>query len=153
MSITVSFSGRCGFLNKANRDCFRTLVTRISHSVKINNVSLNYVFLLDDELLKINREHLQHDYYTDIITFDLSDNDNSVMGELYISKERIKDHALSYKVSEEEELIRVMSHGFLHLIGFNDKSIEEAKSMRKEEESCLSLWKELTSVSRETITI
>jgi rRNA maturation RNase YbeY len=153
MSITISFSGRCGFLKKVNRDYFRTLIKRISESVFVNDISLNYIFMLDDELLEINREHLQHDYYTDIITFDLSNDESTIFGELYISKDRIKDHAKTYEVSEEEELIRVMSHGFLHLIGFNDKSEEEALLMRKEEERCLSLWREIKNVSRETITI
>lgn len=153
MSITISFSGRCGFLNKVNRDYFRTLIKRISESVVVNDISLNYIFMLDDELLEINREHLQHDYYTDIITFDLSNDESNIFGELYISKDRIKDHAKTYKVSEEEELIRVMSHGFLHLIGFNDKSEEEVLLMRKEEERCLSLWREIKNVSRETISI
>lgn len=153
MSITVSFSGRCGFLNKVNRDCFRTLIKQLSKTTGFEDVCLNYIFMSDNELLKINREHLQHDYYTDIITFDMSENGNHIFGELYISKDRIKDHAKAYRVSEEEELIRVMSHGFLHLIGFNDKSKEEALSMRKEEERCLSLWREIKNVSRETITI
>ncbi|MFM1792949.1 MAG: hypothetical protein RLZZ252_1303 [Bacteroidota bacterium] len=153
MSITISFSGRCGFLKKVNRDYFRTLIKRISESVFVNDISLNYIFMLDDELLEINREHLQHDYYTDIITFNLSNDESTIFGELYISKDRIKDHAKTYEVSEEEELIRVMSHGFLHLIGFNDKSEEEALLMRKEEERCLSLWREIKNVSRETITI
>ncbi len=153
MSITISFSGRCGFLKKVNRDYFRTLIKRISESVFVNDISLNYIFMLDDELLEINREHLQHDYYTDIITFDLSNDESTIFGELYISKDRIKDHAKTYEVSEEEELIRVMSHGFLHLIGFNDKSEDEALLMRKEEERCLSLWREIKNVSRETITI
>ena len=153
MSITISFSGRCGFLKKVNRDYFRTLIKRISESVFVNDISLNYIFMLDDELLEINREHLQHDYYTDIITFNLSNDESTIFGELYISKDRIKDHAKTYEVSEEEELIRVMSHGFLHLIGFNDKSEDEALLMRKEEERCLSLWREIKNVSRETITI
>ncbi len=153
MSITVSFSGRCGFLNKVNRDYFRALVKRLSHTNGMNDVNLNYIFLSDEELLEINREHLQHDYYTDIITFDLSESALEVFGELYISKDRIKDHAKKYQVSEEEELIRVMSHGFLHLIGFNDKSEAEVIMMRKEEERCLSLWREIKNVSRETITI
>jgi rRNA maturation RNase YbeY len=83
----------------------------------------------------------------------LGNDESTIFGELYISKDRIKDHAKTYEVSEEEELIRVMSHGFLHLIGFNDKSEEEALLMRKEEERCLSLWREIKNVSRETITI
>lgn len=153
MSVTVSFSGRCGFLNKVNRDYFRTLIKKLSKAIEVKDVNLNYIFMSDNELLKINREHLQHDYYTDIITFDLSENRFHIFGEMYISKDRIKDHAKAYLVSEEEELIRVMSHGFLHLIGFNDKSEEEALSMRKEEGRCLSLWREIKNVSRETITI
>ena len=153
MSITVSFSGRCGFLNGNQRNQLRKFIKSISAREEIKNVELTYVFLTDEELLKINQRHLNHDYFTDIITFDLSDGDDFIVGELYISKDRIKDHAKVYKTSEHEEFLRVFAHGFLHLLGYNDKTEEETQRMRKEEERCLSLWGEINAVSRETITI
>jgi rRNA maturation RNase YbeY len=152
MSVIVSFSGRCGFLNRQNRNLFRELIRHISTDVEAS-VQLNYVFCTDEELLEINRQFLQHDYYTDIVTFGLEVTPHNIVGEIYISKDRIKENAVLYKVSEEEELVRVFSHGMLHLLGYKDKTTQEAATMRKEEERCLSLWRSIKGVSRETISI
>ena len=97
---------------------------------------LSFVFCTDDHLLEINRKFLQHDYYTDIITFDYSEG-NCVSGDLMISIDRVKENAFSEGVSFENELHRVMIHGVLHLIGFGDKSPDEAEQMRKLEASAL----------------
>lgn len=140
-------------MNGSFRKDLRALIKEIALQNKTRKVALSYVFLTDEELLEINRTHLDHDYYTDIITFDMGSSKQEIWGELYISKDRIKDHAHTYGVSEEEEFIRVFSHGFLHLLGFNDKSEVEAAQMRKEEERCLSLWESLKIVSRETLKI
>ena len=152
MKITVSFSGRCGFLNREFRNDLRELV-RCVVAPEMETIDLTYVFMTDDELLEINNNFLGHDYYTDIITFGLDVSNSHIVGEVYISKERIKDNAILYKVSEEEELVRVFSHGVLHLMGFKDKTAKEAATMRKEEDRCLSLWRKIRGVSRETISI
>ncbi len=93
---------------------------------------INIIFCNDEYLLKINQEHLTHDYYTDIITFDYSEN-NLISGDLFISKDRVEENAEEYKVSFENELNRVIIHGILHLIGYNDKSESEIKEMRTKE--------------------
>ena len=105
-----------------------------------------YVFCSDKYLLEINQKHLDHDYYTDIITFNYN-NGGVISGDMYISVERVKENALIFEVDFLTELSRVMAHGFLHLIGYNDKTEEEELEMREQETKCLILLKD---VSRET---
>ena len=100
---------------------------------------INYVFCSDNYLLDINKKYLDHDYYTDIITFDQSE-DNLIAGDIYISVDRVRENAANSTIPFKEELKRVMIHGILHLLGYDDKSEEEKKQMRKKEEACLSLY-------------
>ena len=101
---------------------------------------LNYIFLSDDGLHKINLKYLNHDTFTDIITFDNSDDEEVIEGDIFISVERIKENASSFNTEFENELKRVLAHGLLHLCGYKDKSNEDAKLMRQMEESSISLW-------------
>ena len=101
--------------------------------------SLNYIFCDDEQLHKINLEHLDHDTYTDIITFDYSDEASTLEGDIYISLDRIKDNATQLDKSFDEELHRVLIHGVLHLLGYNDKTMAEKDEMREKENTCLSL--------------
>lgn len=104
-------------------------------------VRLSYVFCSDEYLLGINRQFLQHDYYTDIITFPMGDADSkTVESELYISIDRIADNAKKHKVEFEHELFRVIFHGVLHLIGYNDKTAKQEKAMRAKEDEWLKLF-------------
>lgn len=105
---------------------------------------LSLIFTSDEYLLNMNKEHLNHDYYTDIITFDYTEV-GVVSGDLFISVDRVNDNATSLNVSRETELNRVVVHGTLHLIGYGDKSDKEAKLMREKENYYLS-----QIVSRET---
>jgi rRNA maturation RNase YbeY len=89
---------------------------------------ITYYLISDDELLEINRKHLDHDYYTDIITFDYS-TERKLEGEIYISVDRVKDNGEVFI----EELIRVLSHGVLHMLGYKDKSDSEKVIMRTKE--------------------
>lgn len=116
----------------------RSTISKRGYTLK----SLQYVFLNDEELLQMNRDHLQHDYYTDIITFDLSQEKRVVQGEIYISIDRVLDNASSYKAKPMEEMLRVMFHGMLHLLGHKDKSTAEQKLMRAAENECLTLYRE-----------
>lgn len=103
--------------------------------------SLDIIFCSDDYLLQINQQHLSHDYYTDIITFDLSINKKAaIIGELYISVDRVKENAITNKQSFITELHRVIFHGTLHLLGFKDKSKADILVMRSKEEECLSKY-------------
>jgi probable rRNA maturation factor len=94
--------------------------------------TINFVFCNDSYLLKINNEFLKHDFYTDIITFDYSEN-NIISGDLFLSLDRIKDNAIFYKISLMEEILRVMVHGILHMVGYNDKTRIERKIMKEKE--------------------
>lgn len=104
---------------------------------------VSYIFCSDTYLLKINQEHLNHDTLTDIITFDYTQA-AIISGDIFISINRVEENANTFGVSFIEELHRVMSHGVLHLIGFNDKSPSEKEEMRKEEDRALSLLKTLS---------
>ena len=94
---------------------------------------VNLIFCSDEYLLQKNIEFLQHDYYTDIITFDYCQGD-LIMGDLFISKDRVIDNAQTNGVSFENELNRVIVHGLLHLCGYKDKSVDEEKLMRSKED-------------------
>ena len=102
--------------------------------------SLNVIFCTDDALLVINRDFLNHDYYTDIITFPINKDKSSVEAELYISIDRVKENAKEGNVSFKEELHRVIFHGCLHLVGYNDKSSQQIKEMREREDHYLRLY-------------
>ena len=100
--------------------------------------NLSFVFCDDEYLKKINLKYLDHDYYTDVITFDYSTADG-LAGDVFISIDRVKENANNFKVSFNEELFRVIIHGVLHLCGFNDKTKKEIKEIRKKEDHFLSL--------------
>ena len=100
---------------------------------------LNYIFCSDSYLLSLNQQYLQHHSLTDILTFDQSDSPEIISADIYISIERIHENAANYEVSNHHELKRVMVHGVLHLMGYNDKTPEQRAEMRKKEEAYLSL--------------
>ena len=99
---------------------------------------LNFIFCSDEYLHQINVEYLQHDTYTDIITFPLAEDPN-IEGDIFVSIDRVKENAKTFNVDFEVELNRVLAHGVLHLCGWGDKTEEEAKQMRQKEEEALSL--------------
>jgi probable rRNA maturation factor len=101
--------------------------------------SLEYLFCSDEYLLEMNKQFLNHDYYTDIITFDYTEED-LVSGEMYISWERVVDNSKTFSVSEESELLRVIVHGVLHLCGYKDKKEGEKKEMREKENYFLDMF-------------
>lgn len=100
----------------------------------IDSCQLNYIFCSDEALLQRNIQFLNHDTYTDIITFDLSDDDDNLIGEIYISVDRVKENAEKFNVTYASELHRVIFHGWLHLLGFNDKTPEQEIEMRTQED-------------------
>jgi len=99
---------------------------------------VNVIFCSDEHLLEMNREHLDHDYYTDIITFDYSEGD-VVSGDLFISVDRVQDNANELSLKFIDELNRVCVHGLLHLCGYKDKSEADEKQMRGKEDEMLAL--------------
>lgn len=139
----IHFIGKSKFLKQEDRSCYRDLINLLATRHNFVIESLNYVFLTDEELLEINRQSLNHDTYTDIITFDLSDSEGMIDGEIYISKDRINENAKTYKVTWEEELTRVISHGVLHLMGYKDKEEVDIQKMRNAENESIKLWKDM----------
>lgn len=103
---------------------------------------LEYFFCSDEELLEINKQCLNHDFYTDIITFDSSVG-NIISGEIYISVDRVKDNAQHYKAPFQEEMLRVMGHGALHLCGYSDKAPTDKQTMTEEENKAIVLFQNM----------
>ena len=99
-----------------------------------------YIFCSDDMLLQMNRDFLQHDYFTDIITFGLSDKNQPIEAEIYISIDRVKDNAQQLGITYQNEMLRVIFHGALHLCGYKDKKKSETLLMRQKEDQYLLLY-------------
>ena len=114
-------------------------------SSKFNKIigNINYIFCDDSEILKVNTQFLNHSYFTDIITFDYSHKDK-VSGDIFISVETVKSNAQNIGEKFSNELLRVISHGLLHLCGLKDKSPEERKIMEDRENMALALWTQLS---------
>ncbi|MEM6524353.1 MAG: rRNA maturation RNase YbeY [Bacteroidota bacterium] len=117
----------------------KSWISDVVLSARRKLVELNFILCKDQYLHKINLQYLDHDTYTDIITFDQSENSTSIEGDIFISIERVKENAKNLNIPFEDELHRVMIHGVLHLLGNEDKTEEEKALMRKKEEACLSL--------------
>lgn len=102
---------------------------------------INFILTNDEYLLGINRQYLDHDYFTDIITFNNSENTSELEGDIFISVDRVRENAETMGVTFKDELHRVMIHGVLHLIGYNDKTQKQKEQMRSKEDAYLSLQK------------
>lgn len=137
--VDVSFSFHEVSVSAFKSDRLADWIKRVlgKHNVLVAN--LEYVFVSDEFLLQMNREHLGHDYFTDIITFNYNEED-SLCGEMYISVDRVRENAEEFERGDfERELCRVMIHGVLHLLGFSDETDEQEKEMRVLENECLDL--------------
>lgn len=117
------------------------LAAQHNHSIQ----ELNIIFVSDEELLVMNRQFLDHDYYTDIITFDLGTDNKTIQGELYISLDRVKENADTLGQKYSSEFTRVVAHGLLHLIGFQDKKSEQIVEMRACENDAIALYLSMNS--------
>jgi rRNA maturation RNase YbeY len=120
--------------NIKNRMQLKVFIEFIFKNEKSNLQSLNYVFCTDKRLRKINKQYLNHDYFTDIITFNLSGPNKPIVSEIYISIERIKENAKSMGITYKSELHRVLFHGVLHLCGYSDKNPKDKIVMRARED-------------------
>jgi probable rRNA maturation factor len=107
---------------------------------EVAKARLTYILCNDEYLLQMNQQFLNHDTLTDIITFDLSEDNDAIEGEIYISTERVAENATKFKVSMADELHRVIFHGALHLCGFKDKKMADKKIMRQKEDECLAAY-------------
>lgn len=125
------------FPQRTNLKLFITSIFHLEHTLLD---SLSYIFCSDAYLLHLNQHFLSHDTFTDVITFTLSEKGNPVIGEIYISIDRIIDNAKLFNISFLYELYRVMFHGALHLCGFDDKSVKDKKIMTFKENSYLFMY-------------
>jgi probable rRNA maturation factor len=117
-----------------NKKSVRQWITETIQAEGFNLNHLNYIFCSDDYLLKINQQYLDHDTFTDIITFDNSSEKGVIAGDIFISIERIRENAILFKSAETDELHRVLIHGTLHLLGYGDKSPASKKKMTLKED-------------------
>ena len=137
MSVSFHFLKSITLDNRANLKAFLKKVAKKEGFILD---SLEIVFCDDEYLLKINKGFLKHNYYTDIITFDLSEQHNHIVGELYISADTVKLNALELNQTIKKELHRVVFHGLLHLCGYKDKKPSEKKEMTSKENKYLALY-------------
>ena len=121
-------------------DRVRSWITTVIESAGYNVGELHYYFCSDETMLKINNDRLGHDFYTDIITFPLVSDKDYISSEFCISLDRVAENCLNFGRSFESELLRVLIHGVLHLIGYDDLSDEERVKMRSKEEECLEMF-------------
>lgn len=122
-----------------NKTHLKSFIASIFKKEKRELGSINYIFCSDDMLLKINQDFLQHNYYTDIITFGLNEPGEPIEAEIYVSIDRVKDNANQHSVSYQNEMQRVLFHGALHLCGYKDKKKSEIMVMRQKEDQYLHL--------------
>lgn len=115
-------------------------IKQVAHIYNKKVGDISYIFCSDEKILEINKQYLNHDYYTDIITFDYTDDDD-ISGDLFISLDTVKTNSEKFGTNYIEELYRVIIHGVLHLCGFKDTTPEEEKMMREKENEALSLYK------------
>lgn len=121
-----------------NRIALKAFIEMAAFNYKRTIASLNIIFCDDDYLLSINQQFLQHDFYTDIITFDLGKSfKEPIQAEIYISVDRVKENAKSHSVSLKKEFHRVIFHGLLHLLGYKDKLKKDQLTMRSMEDALL----------------
>lgn len=124
----------------SNRTGLKKFIEQVFHNEGRKLENLNFIFCTDRRLLKINKDYLDHDYYTDIITFELSEPRSAVIGEVYISIDRVRQNAQLLQQSYKSEIHRVIFHGVLHLCGYSDKNNTQKLKMRKAEEKLLAAY-------------
>jgi probable rRNA maturation factor len=117
-----------------NKTAVRQWITETIHAEGYKLKELNYIFCSDTYLLQINRQYLNHDTFTDIITFDNADTGKVIAGDIFISIERIRENALKFNITETDELHRVIIHGALHLLGYKDKTPVTKQKMTERED-------------------
>ena len=140
ISMAITFFSIDKPLQLTDRKKLKHFIVELFNRHEMPLFSVSYVFCNDEYLLAINKKFLGHVDYTDVITFCLSNKSEPIVGEIYISTQRVKENAFLIGVSKKEELHRVIFHGALHLCGFNDKSPVDKRNMTLAEDELLSLY-------------
>jgi len=144
MSMTIFFNKADKNISLGNRVALKLFLEKQMKKEGIRIECLQYVFCSDKYLLEINKQFLKHDYYTDIISFDLSEVKGALIGDIYISVDRVKENAKLVKTTQTNELLRVIFHGALHFCGYKDKKPADVKLMRSMEDKWLKAYLKLT---------
>jgi len=139
MQSILFYTDDIDFILKAKRKIRDWLLT-CAKKEKKEISSLSYIFCSDKKLLKINQRFLNHNTFTDTITFEYSSNNKNISGDVFISVERVIENSKLFQVKFEEEIKRVIVHGFLHLCGYNDKRALNKAEMKKKEDAYLRLY-------------
>lgn len=134
----ITFNYENDFLLE-DESIYQEWISRIVLSENKSEGEINYIFCDDEYLININNEYLNHDTYTDIISFDYSVGD-LIQGDIFISTERVTENAIEFNVPFENEIKRILSHGILHYCGYKDKSEYDAKLMRQKEDEKIALF-------------
>ncbi|WP_339889599.1 rRNA maturation RNase YbeY [uncultured Flavobacterium sp.] len=134
----ITFNYENDFLLE-DESIYQDWISRIVQSENKSEGEINYIFCDDEYLININNEYLNHDTYTDIISFDYSVGD-LIQGDIFISTERVAENAIEFNVPFENEIKRVLSHGVLHYCGYKDKTDNEALIMRQKEDEKIALF-------------
>jgi rRNA maturation RNase YbeY len=142
--MTISFNKADKNISLGNRVALKLFLEKQMKKEGIRIECLQYVFCSDKYLLEINKQFLNHDYYTDIISFDLSETKGALIGDIYISVDRVKENAKLVKTNQTNELLRVIFHGVLHFCGYKDKKPADVKLMRSMEDKWLKAYLKLT---------
>lgn len=137
--MAVSFNFDNSF-NLKDRLKIKRWIKQVVENAGFKLGSVSYIFCSDEKILEVNKQYLNHDFYTDIITFDYVEKD-IINGDIFISTDRVRENAQEFNVAFEEELHRVIIHGILHLLGHQDHTPKEEKQMRKKENEALLLFK------------
>ena len=143
MNTTISFNKADKSITLGNRVALKAFLEKQLKKEGIRIECLQYVFCSDKYLLDINKQFLNHDYYTDIISFDLSEIKGVLIGDIYISVDRVKENAKTMKTTQGNELLRVIFHGALHFCGYKDKKPADAKLMRSMEDKWIKAYLKL----------
>ncbi len=138
--MSISFNQADSKVTLANRVALKSFIEKRVKKEGFSIETLTYVFCSDKYLLKMNKDFLSHNYYTDIISFDLSETPGNLIGEVYISVDRVKDNAKTHGTTLKEELHRVIFHGALHFCGYKDKKPADTIKMRQMEDAWLSAY-------------
>jgi probable rRNA maturation factor len=138
--MSISFNTADKKATLTQRRALKLFITKQLRNEGLVINDLQYVFCSDKYLLDINRQFLDHDFYTDIISFDLSEEKGQLIAEVYISVDRVKDNAKNLRTTIKEELLRVIFHGALHFCGYKDKKPKDAELMRSMENKWLKAY-------------
>ena len=139
--MTISFHAEDIELPAIKKEAVSNWIRKVAETYGKRTGDISYIFCSDEKILEVNRQYLQHDYYTDIITFDYTSG-NKISGDLFISLDTVKTNAEKFETLYNEELHRTIIHGILHLCGINDKGPGEREIMEENENKALAILPE-----------